>query len=69
MFVGHLFTFYGEMSSSSTFFELGYFLFDIELCEMFVYLETNPLSVTSFANIFSHSMDYLFIFIDEHFMW
>ena len=29
--------------------------FDIELHELFVYLEINPLSVDSSANIFSHS--------------
>ena len=38
MIVGHLYIFYGEVSGSSTFFfELGYLLFDIELCELFVY--------------------------------
>ena len=30
--------------------------------ELFVILETNPLSVTSFANIFSQSLDCLFVY-------
>ena len=36
-------------------FGLGRLFFDIELHELLVYLEINPLSVASFANIFSHS--------------
>ena len=35
--------------------------FDIELYELFVYLEINPLSVVSFANIFSQNVGCLFI--------
>ena len=35
--------------------------FDIELHEFFVYFRENPLSVALFANIFSHSVGYLFI--------
>ena len=35
--------------------------FDIELHELFVYLEINPLSVASFANLFSHSECCLFV--------
>ena len=34
-----------------------FFFFDIELHELFVYLEINPSSVASLANIFSHSKD------------
>ena len=37
------------------------FFFDIELHELFVYFGDNPLSVVSFANIFSHSEGCLFI--------
>ena len=37
------------------------FFFDIELQEVFVYLEIKPLSVASFANIFSHSVCCLFV--------
>ena len=42
-------------------FWLGCF-FNIELHELFIYLEINPLSVDSFANIFSHSEGCLFVF-------
>ena len=35
--------------------------FDVELHELLIYLEINPLSVASFANIFSHSDGCLFI--------
>ena len=35
--------------------------FDIELHELLVYLEINPLLVALFANIFSHSEDCLFV--------
>ena len=41
---------------------IGLFVFfDIELHELLVYFEINPLSVASFANIFSHSEGCLFI--------
>ena len=36
--------------------------FDIELYELFIFLDINPLWVISFANIFSHSVCCLFIF-------
>ena len=36
--------------------------FDIELHELLYILEINPLSVASFANIFSHSEGCLFVF-------
>ena len=43
-------------------FGLGCLVFDIELHELLVYLEINPLSVAaSFANIFSHSEGCLFV--------
>ena len=42
-------------------FGLGYLFFDIELHELLVYLEINPLSAASFANIFSHSEGCLFV--------
>ena len=35
--------------------------FDIEVHELLEILEVNPLSVASFANIFSHSEDCLFV--------
>ena len=47
--------------TSSTYFFIGLLFFDIELQEVFVNLEINPLSVASFANIFSHSVGCLFV--------
>ena len=35
--------------------------FHVELYTLFIYLDINPLSVISFANIFSHSVGCLFI--------
>ena len=47
---------------SSAHFWIGLFLFLILSCMSYLYiLEINPLSVASFANIFSHSEDCLFI--------
>ena len=48
---------------SSAHFWIGLFVFfNIELHELFIYiLEINPLSVDSFANIFSHSEGCLFV--------
>ena len=47
---------------SSTHFSIGLFVFLILSCLTSLYiLETNPLSVASFANIFSHSEGYLFV--------
>ena len=44
-------------------FSVHFFIFlkNIELCELFVYLEINPLLIASFANIFSHSIGCLSI--------
>ena len=48
---------------SSTHFWTGLFVFLILSCMSCLYsLEINPLSVASFANIFSHSEGYFFIF-------
>ena len=38
-----------------------FLFFDVELHELFVYFEINPLLFTSFVNIFSHSLGCLFI--------
>ena len=39
-----------------------FFFFNIDPHKLFIYvLEINPLSVASFANIFSHSGDFLFV--------
>ena len=47
---------------SSAHFLFGLFVFFIQICMSCLYiLEINPLSVTSFANIFSHSVGCLFI--------
>ena len=46
---------------SSAHFLIGLFFFYIELHELLVYLEINPLLVASFANIFSHSVGRLFV--------
>ena len=37
------------------------FFFHVQLYKLFIYLDINPLSVISFANIFSHSVGCLFI--------
>ena len=42
-------------------FGLGCLFFDIELHELLVYLEINPLSVDLFANVFSHSKSWLLV--------
>ena len=63
MFVGNLHIFFGEMSVwSSAHFWIGLFVFLILSCLTCLYiLEINPLSVASFANIFSHSEGCLFV--------
>ena len=48
---------------SSAHFLIGLFVFVIELYEMFVYFGNKLLSVTSFANIFSHCIGCLFILV------
>ena len=66
VYIGHLCFFLGEVSILDLLpiFWLGWFLsFERELQESFAYLEINPLLVTLFANIFSHSMGYLFILL------
>ena len=51
---------------SSVHFFIRLFVFYIELHELFVYLESKPLSVASFANIFSHYEGCLFfLFMDS----
>ena len=61
MFVSHLYVFFGEMSVYVLvpLFAWVVSLSGIELYELLV-LETNPLSVVSFAFIFSHSRGCLF---------
>ena len=55
MFVSHLYVFFGEMSKSFSHFLIGLFVFLALSCMSSLYiLEINPLSVVSFAIIFSH---------------
>ena len=42
------------------FFDLVVYIFGIEMHELLVYLEVNPLSLVSFAIIFSHSEGFVF---------
>ena len=62
MFVSHLNVFFGEMSVRSfSHFLIGLFVFLVLSCMSCLYiLEINPLSVVSFAIIFSHSEGFLF---------
>ena len=56
MFVSHLYVFFGEMSKSFSCFLIEFFVFLALSCMNCLYiLEINPLSVVSFAIIFSHS--------------
>ena len=58
--VGHLYVFFGKMSMFFTHFVFIY-SFPIELYEFLLILDINPLSDIWFGNIFSHSIDCLFI--------
>ena len=59
MFVSHLYVLFGEMSFSR--FLIGLFVFLVLSCmSCFYILEINPLSVVSFAIIFSHYEGCLF---------
>ena len=64
MVVGHLYIFFGEMSISVIFLFFNWVVGFLLWCSCMSYLyvlEFNPLSVTSFGNIFCHSVDCLFI--------
>ena len=62
MFVSHPYVFFEEMPVSVfTFFLIGLFVFLVLSCMNCLYiLEINPLSIVSFAIIFSHSEGCLF---------
>ena len=61
MFVSHLYVFFGEMSKSFPHFLIGLFLFlALSYVNCLFILEINPLSIVSFAIIFSHSEGFLF---------
>ena len=62
MFVSHLYVFFGEMSVYffGPFFDWVVYFSGIELQECLNIFEINPLSVASFAIIFSHSEGCLF---------
>ena len=62
MFVSHLYVFFGEMSVYVFFplFDGVVFFSGIKLYDCLFILEMNPLSVVSFAIIFSHSESCLF---------
>ena len=64
MFLGHLYVFFGEMSLQVpfSFFDWIVCFSGIDLYELLVYFEINPLSVVSFAIIFPHSEGCLFTF-------
>ena len=57
--IGCLYFFFGEMSRSSAHFSFGLFGFLLLSCISCLYIKL--FSVASFANIFSHSVGYLFI--------
>ena len=59
--VGPLYLFFGEISMSSSHFSIGLFLFLLLSYMSCLYiLEIKPLSVASFATIFSYFVGYLF---------
>ena len=61
LFFSHLSVFFGEMSISSACFLIGLFVFCYWATWVHCIFMIHPLSVTSFANIFSHSVGCLFV--------
>ena len=63
LFFSHLYVFFGEMSVQvfCPFFDWVFFFLTLSCLSCLYILETNPLSVASFAIIFSHSEYCLFI--------
>ena len=66
MFAGHLYVFFGEMSVQVFCLFLDWIIcsLGVEFDKLFLDLDTSPLSDVSFADIFSHSVDCLFSFVD-----
>ena len=61
---GYLYIFFGEISTKVFIFQLGCWLFVLLSGMSCLYiLEIKPLSVTSFANIFSHYVGCLFFMV------
>ena len=61
MFVSHLYVFFGKMSSSLAHFLIGSFIFlELSWRSCLYIFEINPLSVSSFAIVFSQSEGCLF---------
>ena len=61
MFVSHLYVLFGEMSKSFSHYLIGFFVFlALSFISCFYILEIDPLSVVSFAIIFSYSEGCLF---------
>ena len=61
MSIGHLYVLFGEMSNSFSHYLIGLFVFlALSYSSCLYILEINPLSVVSFAIIFSHSEGCLF---------
>ena len=62
--LSHLHVFFRKMSIQSFCPFLIWLFFYVESYELFIYiLDINPLSIISFANIFSHSVGCLFVFL------
>jgi len=70
VFVSHLYVFFGEMSVRSfSYFLIGLFIFVVLSCMSCLYiLEINPLSIVSFAIIFSHSEGCIFTLLRVSFV-
>ena len=64
MSVGHLYVLFGEVSVQALYLLLGLFVFLVLSYVGSLYiLEINPLSDISLANVFSHSVVFLFILL------
>ena len=62
--VGHLYVFFGELFKFFAQFQKLHYHFTVDLQEFFVNPDISPLLDIQFADIFSHSMGFLFYFLD-----